>query len=145
MISDKNISTEFILIVLFCVFVSGDAEVRCIESEREALLSFKNGLIDEDGILSSWKSNECCEWHGVGCSTSTSHVTTLKLSSLENKGRVLKGDVRPSLLELHHLNHLDLSFNDFGGIPIPEFIGSMKQLQQLSLMYCHFSATFLLS
>ncbi|XP_047965251.1 receptor-like protein EIX2 [Salvia hispanica] len=120
------------------ILMSGDANAICIEWEREDLLSFKNGLIDEDGILSSWQSNECCEWHGVECSNTTGHVITL---DLQCNLCTLQGEVRSSLLELHHLNHLDLSRNDFGGIPIPEFIYSMKQLQHLHLSFSNFSTT----
>ncbi|KAL1556294.1 receptor-like protein EIX2 isoform X2 [Salvia divinorum] len=78
MISDKRIAINFLPVVLFCVIVSGDAEVRCIDREREALLTFKNGLIDDRGILSSWQSDECCDWYGVECSNTTSHVITLQ-------------------------------------------------------------------
>ncbi|XP_057792809.1 receptor-like protein EIX2 [Salvia miltiorrhiza] len=135
MISDKGISIKFLLFLLLCVSVSG--EVRCIEREREALLSFKNGLIDDYGVLSSWRSDECCKWYGVECSNTTGHVIALHLDGYY-KG-ALRGKVGSSLLELHHLNYLDLSYNDFGGYSIPEFIGSMKQLQYLYLMYSHFS------
>ncbi|XP_047949650.1 receptor-like protein EIX2 [Salvia hispanica] len=98
------------------------------------LLTFKNGLIDEDGILSSWQSNECCRWNGVECNNTTRHVITLQLDDAN-----LRGKIGSSLLELHHLNYLDLSRNDFGGILIPEFIGSMKQLQHLYLRSSNFS------
>ncbi|XP_057792811.1 receptor-like protein EIX1 [Salvia miltiorrhiza] len=141
MISNKGIPIKFLLLVLVCVFVSGDdAEVRCIAREREALLSFKNGLIDvyDDGILSSWRSDECCEWYGVVCSNTTRHVIALQLSACDYDG-ALQGKVGSSLLELHHLSYLDLSCNDFGGNSIPEFIGSMKQLQHLFLRRSHFS------
>lgn len=33
-----------------------DAKIICIESEREALLAFKLGLVDDDDWLSSWGS-----------------------------------------------------------------------------------------
>ncbi|XP_047949654.1 receptor-like protein EIX1 [Salvia hispanica] len=134
MIFDKRIAIKFVLAVLFCVFVSGDSEVRCVEREREALLSFKNGLIYEHGHLSSWQSNECCKWYGVECSNATGHVISLQLNGVN-----LRGKIGSSLLELHHLNSLGLSWNDFGGIPIPEFIGSMKQLQHLYLRSSNFS------
>ncbi|XP_047941003.1 receptor-like protein EIX1 [Salvia hispanica] len=128
---------KFLVVVLVCVFVSGEAEVRCIEREREALLSFKNGLIDDYGFLSSWESDECCKWHGVECSNATGHVINLQLNNEYHYGG-FQGEVGSSLLELYHLNYLDLSWNDFGGNPIPKFIGSMKQLQHLYLRGCNF-------
>ncbi|XP_047949705.1 receptor-like protein EIX2 [Salvia hispanica] len=137
MISYKRFAIKYVLVVLlFYVIVSGDAEVRCIESEREALLSFKNGLIDKRGILSSWESNECCKWHGVECSNTTGHIITLDLGFFLDQ---LRGKIGSSLLELHHLNYIDFSWIDFGGIPIPEFIGSMKQLQHLYLSCSNFT------
>ncbi|XP_047949624.1 receptor-like protein EIX1 [Salvia hispanica] len=84
----------------------GNAKLRCMEREREALLSFKNGLIDEDGILSSWQSDECCEWHGVECSNTTGHVIALKCDHCGLQGE---------LGNLTNLLSLDLRENDFGG------------------------------
>ncbi|KAK4391140.1 Receptor-like protein EIX1 [Sesamum angolense] len=113
-------------------------EVRCIEREREALLEFKQGLIDEGGLLSSWgdvdHQKECCEWHGVVCSETTRHVIGLNLPFGE-----LHGNVSRALLELQHLNHLDLSYNDFDGKEIPGFIASFPELEHLYLAYCGFS------
>uniref|UniRef100_A0A804KR27 Uncharacterized protein n=1 Tax=Musa acuminata subsp. malaccensis TaxID=214687 RepID=A0A804KR27_MUSAM len=43
-----------------------------------------------------------------------------------------------SLLALSHLKHLDLSFNNFSGIRIPEFIGSFKKLRYLNLSSTRF-------
>ncbi|KAF3952566.1 hypothetical protein CMV_021892 [Castanea mollissima] len=43
------------------------------------------------------------------------------------------GKINPSLLDLKHLIYLDLSYNDFGGIPIPKFLGSMGSLRYLNL------------
>ncbi|XP_019162600.1 PREDICTED: probable LRR receptor-like serine/threonine-protein kinase At4g36180 isoform X3 [Ipomoea nil] len=121
--------------------------IRCIERERLALLDFKQGLVDEYGVLSSWGSDdiECCNWWGVHCNNTTAHVTKLDLHAhFDNYGSPvgLSGHkVSPSLLELKHLNYLDLSFNDFQGSPIPGFIGSFKRLRVLSLMNAGFSGT----
>ena len=140
MILDKRIAIKFVLLVISFVFVSGDAQVRCIEREREALLRFKNGLIDEHGMLSSWQIDECCRWYGVVCSNTTGHVIALRLhrNDMFEHDQYLRGMIGSSLVELHHLNYLDLIGNDFGGIPIPEFIGSMKQLRHLNLYWCNF-------
>lgn len=43
------------------------------------------------------------------------------------------------MLELQHLNYLDLSFNDFLGNPIPEFIGSFTKLRFIDLSLANFS------
>ncbi|XP_011099231.2 receptor kinase-like protein Xa21 [Sesamum indicum] len=128
------------------VFVSasqvGDGGVRCIESERQALLEFKQGLIDEHGVLSSWgdeeHKKECCRWTGVVCSKNTPHVIGLQLNGAKLRYQ-LRGNISGALLELHHLNRLDLSNNGFRGNGIPEFISSFKKLQHLHLMNCGLS------
>ncbi|GKE57538.1 leucine-rich repeat protein, partial [Tanacetum coccineum] len=50
----------------------------------------------------------------------------------------LRGDLSPSLLDLKQLKHLDLSCNEFGGIQVPEFIGSLGNLRYLNLSSSNF-------
>jgi len=38
--------------------------VKCIQSEREALVSFKAGVIDFLGKLSCWVGEDCYQWGG---------------------------------------------------------------------------------
>ncbi|CAI9774155.1 unnamed protein product [Fraxinus pennsylvanica] len=119
--------------------VGGAAQVRCIERERQALLQFKQGLITSDlETLSSWGSEEakkeCCEWEGVICSDRIDRVNRLELSGLQ-----LRGNISRALLDLPHLNYLDLSENDFGRSQIPNFIGSLKNLRQLTLRNSNFT------
>ncbi|MCH95053.1 LRR receptor-like serine/threonine-protein kinase FLS2-like [Trifolium medium] len=45
----------------------------------------------------------------------------------------MSGELRPSLMKLKSLSHLDLSFNTFKEIPIPKFFGSLANLQYLNL------------
>ncbi|KDO50393.1 hypothetical protein CISIN_1g0477972mg, partial [Citrus sinensis] len=113
---------------------------RCIDEEREALLTFKQSLVDEYGVLSSWGSEDgkrdCCKWRGVRCSNTTGHVKVLNLQTSDHefaRRKFLKGKISPALLKLRGLRHLDLSKNDFGGSPVPEFIGSLSKLRYLNL------------
>ncbi|CAA3014371.1 receptor like protein 30-like [Olea europaea var. sylvestris] len=78
------------------------AEIRCIESERQALIKFSGNL---SGL--TWGSEEdkgeCCDWDGVFC-TDTGHVFSLDIS-----GMYLRGKISPALRELQHLKHLSLA------------------------------------
>lgn len=133
-----------ILLLLLCstrlAFGVGNdrLSIRCMERERRALVRFKESLIDDYGRLSSWgseadKTNDCCKWLGVHCSNLTGHIVSLHLRKPRFLSQPLRGKVSSSLLELHHLNYLDLSFNDFAGSQIPAFIGSLGRLQYLNL------------
>ena len=51
----------------------------------------------------------------------------------------LSGEIRPSLVRLKSLKHLDLSFNSFKAIPIPQFFRSLKNLLYLNLSSVGFS------
>ncbi|KAF8412996.1 hypothetical protein HHK36_000968 [Tetracentron sinense] len=159
MIMDKSIE----VVILFLSFLSiaafnfslcsGDSKVICTERERHALLTFKKGLKDPSNRLSSWAGDEdCCTWIGVGCNNITGHVIGLHLGNnpisysddeitdeYESYERSkLGGDINHSLLELKHLNYLDLSLNDFGGITIPYFLGFLRGLRYLNLTEAQF-------
>ncbi|XP_075641352.1 receptor-like protein EIX1 [Castanea sativa] len=118
---------------LFFFFCTGLSELRCIDTERQALLSFKQHLIDPSNRLSSWTAHgDCCLWEGVVCHNLTAHVHQLNLTSYYVPS-VLGGKLNPSLLDLKHLNYFDLSFNNFTSTAIPSFLGLMKSLTHLNL------------
>ncbi|GAY59362.1 hypothetical protein CUMW_193950 [Citrus unshiu] len=120
----------------------------CIESEREALLKLKHDLRDPSNRLASWivDNGDCCKWGGVFCSNFTGHVLELNLqnpfSPDDNEAyqrSKLVGKINPSLLELKHLVHLDLSGNDFQGIQIPKYLASLVNLRYLNLSEANFT------
>ncbi|XP_050252037.1 receptor-like protein EIX2 isoform X1 [Quercus robur] len=141
----------------FFFFCTGLSELRCIDTEQQALLNFKQHLIDPSNRLSSWTvDGDCCQWVGVVCHNLTAHVHQLHLRSVrpiwddfatptEINAKVeawersmFGGKLHPSLLDLKHLNYLDLSFNNFSASPIPSFLGSMKSLTSLNLSQSRF-------
>nr|GLL31652.1 receptor-like protein 12 isoform X3 [Ipomoea trifida] len=140
-----------IFLLLICKFeycYSNDA-ASCVEGERIALHQFKESLIDISNRLSSWNGFDCCEWEGISCSSTTGHVLKLDLHNptpypddIENyydrlpsnySSNILGGEINYSLINLTHLNYLDLSLNNFSGIRIPEFFGSFKNLRYLNI------------
>uniref|UniRef100_A0A1J3IRZ2 LRR receptor-like serine/threonine-protein kinase GSO1 n=1 Tax=Noccaea caerulescens TaxID=107243 RepID=A0A1J3IRZ2_NOCCA len=119
---------------------------KCISTERDALLTFKQSLTDLSGRLSSWSGPDCCNWTGVLCDARTSRVIKIDLrnpnqivNSDEYKRGCLRGKIHPSLTGLKFLSYLDLSSNDFNGLEIPEFIGQIVSLRYLNLSSSSFS------
>ncbi|GKV30348.1 hypothetical protein SLEP1_g39165 [Rubroshorea leprosula] len=110
---------------------TGDYEIRCIESERQALLAFKQSLVDEYGTLSTWGSEEekkeCCKWEGVQCSNTTRHVTVLELSLLRG------GSLSNQLANLTSLQHLSLGYNNFNSVKNLEWLSCLSYLQFLDM------------
>ncbi|KAK5784114.1 hypothetical protein PVK06_038632 [Gossypium arboreum] len=52
------------LVLMYILAVSGGSNGRCSEHEKQALLKFKEGLIDY-GNLASWAiEKDCCRWRG---------------------------------------------------------------------------------
>jgi hypothetical protein len=139
---------------------------RCLEIERRALLSFKENLTDPSDRLSSWVGEDCCNWIGVGCDNGTGHIIKLDLKNpfpvsefdfldeylsdteyeyhydevkkAYNKS-CLGGKISSALLDLKHLSYLDLSLNNFNGINIPKFLGSLESLRYLNLSFSFFA------
>ncbi|KAG4123109.1 hypothetical protein ERO13_D11G307800v2 [Gossypium hirsutum] len=128
---------SLLLIPAICFTIChANSNLLCIPSEREALLKFKNHLIDPSNSLSSWvEGGDCCKWIGVVCHNSTGHVHQLHLAALSSYDQ---SAINPSLLELKHLSFLDLSNNNFGSIPIPKFLGMLESLTYLNLSNAQF-------
>ncbi|XLU93182.1 hypothetical protein S245_007534 [Arachis hypogaea] len=142
----ENITLVAFLLLVFCFTNTYYAPnsyaqpVDCLASDREALIDFKDGLDDPANQLSSWIDRKCCQWHGIRCDNRTGAVVAIDLPGSYNRYGLLNpsGVVRPSLMKLKSLRHLDLSLNSFNGIPIPAFLGSLENLQYLNLSYAGF-------
>ncbi|XP_059589593.1 receptor-like protein EIX2 isoform X2 [Vitis vinifera] len=141
---------SFLVLLLLCAKPGLGKVTGCIERERQALLHFRRGLVDRYGLLSSWgdDNRDCCQWRGVQCSNQSGHIIMLHLPAPPNEDysqdviyQSLRGEISPSLLELDHLTHLDLSYNDFEGRHIPPFLGSLSRMQYLNLSHANFAQT----
>ncbi|KAK9212613.1 hypothetical protein WN943_001995 [Citrus x changshan-huyou] len=133
-------------------YCNGSAYIGCIQSEREALLRFKQDLKDPANRLASWSDGNCCTWAGVVCNDSTGHVLELRLGNpflhddepfwledYKDETSKLIGKINPSLLDLKHLVYLDLSNNNFEKAQLPVFLGSMGSLRHIDLSRAEFT------
>ncbi|XP_028206586.1 receptor-like protein EIX1 [Glycine soja] len=124
-------------------YLPNSAEIKCIESERQALLNFKHGLIDDSGMLSTWRDDgnnrDCCKWKGIQCNNQTGHVEMLHL---RGDTQYLIGAINiSSLIALENIEHLDLSYNYFEVSHIPELMGSFTNLRYLNLSTSSFGGS----
>nr|XP_023921378.1 receptor-like protein EIX2 [Quercus suber] len=136
----------FLIIPLphFFIFCTGHShspsQLRCIDTERRALLKFKKDLIDPSNRLSSWTvDGDCCHWVGVVCHNLTAHVHQLNLSTIYPSDSateeqyeaywrsVFGGQIPSSMSSLTFLNHLNLSNNNLiGKIPLSTQLQSFE-------------------
>ncbi|KAL4012346.1 hypothetical protein IC575_029446 [Cucumis melo] len=151
-------------VILLSTTTVGDytSNYNCSSAEREALISFKQGLSDPSARLSSWVGHNCCQWHGITCDLISGNVikidlhnslgSTISPSSLRFGGDYeqpwkdpedfvqdfqktsLSGKISSSLLDLKHLNYIDLSLNNFEGAPIPYFFGMLTSVRLESML-----------
>ncbi|KAM0013054.1 putative leucine-rich repeat-containing, plant-type, leucine-rich repeat domain superfamily [Helianthus debilis subsp. tardiflorus] len=153
----SSLYLTFCLLLVLALSAKNYDATLCHDYERQALLQFKSGLVDETDRLASWvgETSDCCKWAGLTCDNITGHVHKIHLPGIcaylpnyntikeYNKAirQMLRGDISQSILYLKQLEHLDLSCNDFGGLQIPRFMGSLGNLRYLNLSSSGFRGT----
>ncbi|XP_077240332.1 uncharacterized protein LOC143881225 [Tasmannia lanceolata] len=111
--------------------MSTTTSLRGNETDRMALLTFKNGIrSDPLNALISWNNTvHFCMWNGVTCSYKHQRVTVLDLS-----GQNLVGSISPSIFNLTFLREMYLQENNFNG-QISQQIGYLFRLRYLNMSF----------
>ncbi|KAJ3708307.1 hypothetical protein LUZ61_012012 [Rhynchospora tenuis] len=125
------------------------------ETDKQALLAFKNNLDNGSPVLSSWNGSiSYCKWEGVYCCRQhpqrvcalelpssglvgpiSSYIGNFSyLRSIDLYGNKLYGSIPSSIGYLHRLQHLRLSNNSLSG-SFPANLNNCSQLVNLSLSY----------
>ncbi|KAL7197691.1 hypothetical protein ACSBR2_020253 [Camellia fascicularis] len=140
LLSNYQLTICILYSLIFCL--SSSAAHLCHNDESTALLQFKqlfpfncsvsvNCYDFSPPITDNWKEGtDCCAWDGVTCDDSTAHVIVLDLNC-----NCLYGTIHPnsSLFNLVHLQHLDLSYNNFNHSQILPSFGRFTNLTHLYL------------
>ncbi|KAL0415411.1 UNVERIFIED_CONTAM: putative LRR receptor-like serine/threonine-protein kinase [Sesamum latifolium] len=125
------ITVERLILLFFFYFASNPATCLINEVDLPALLSFKENIVDQRGVLDSWRYNETvnyCSWKGISCSSR--HRTRVVSIDLDSQGLV--GSLSPHLGNLSFLRRISLQNNSFHG-PIPQELGRLRRLEYLEL------------
>nr|XP_024926633.2 receptor-like protein 6 [Ziziphus jujuba var. spinosa] len=135
---------------------------RCLLDQSVALLQFKEEFAFQEPDFSSyyygcsgypdshyedvndsypkmkfWKAEkDCCSWDGVVCDLETGQVVGLDLANSWLEGPLLSNS---SLFKLHHLQDINLSFNNFSFSQIPFEFGQLSRLTHLNLSFSMFT------
>ncbi|OMO83296.1 hypothetical protein CCACVL1_11445 [Corchorus capsularis] len=119
-----------LVLVSFFLFAS-PCYAACNRDDHDSLLAFYSNITFPSSSPLNWSaSNDCCSsWEGIVCAVDD-RVTQLLLPS-----RGLSGPISPSIVNLTHLTHLNLSHNRFTGPLPPGFFSALNQLQVLDLSY----------
>ncbi|KAI3848408.1 hypothetical protein MKX03_036256 [Papaver bracteatum] len=111
------------------IWVQGE----CLKDQETLLVQLNQSLVSSSSTSkrTSWSSNtDCCSsWDGVTCDTS-GHVLSLDLSNESIEDGVNSSS---SLFKFLYLERLNLAFNYFGSVPIPEGFDRLVNLTYLNL------------
>ncbi|XP_042483781.1 receptor-like protein 7 [Macadamia integrifolia] len=138
----------FLLLLLLPQIQAAQESHICLHDQKSALLQFRHEFIITDNIsFSSWEpGTDCCSWDGVTCNVTTGYVIRLDLSgsfdfNSDMINSKLSGPIysNSSLFGLHHLQRLNLAYNDFRLAPIPSGFDRLPSLTHLDLSYSNFS------
>ena len=116
----------FMTLFLLGIFSTNHA---CNQIDRNSLSSLAFNHMSSPPL--NWSSIDCCQWEGISCDLKH-QVTHIWLTS---KG--LRGSISPSLGNLTHLSHLNLSHNLLSGHLPKGLFSSLNELKVLDLSYNH--------
>ncbi|XVF04389.1 hypothetical protein REPUB_Repub05bG0078200 [Reevesia pubescens] len=110
--------------------------------QSSALIQFINSLsidclLNYKRKTNSWKEGtNCCLWDGVKCDIETGNVIGLDLSSSCLRGTITSNS---SLFRFHHLQELNLAYNDFSSSQMAFEFGQFTNLTHLNISHSRFT------
>ncbi|CAL5385428.1 unnamed protein product [Camellia sinensis] len=124
---------QFVISLVFIasksLFLAVDSSTLSIETDKEALISFKS-LIESPNPLSTWDQTlSPCNWTRVTCNKLGQRVVGLDLASLG-----LKGSITPHIGNLSFLRSLQLQNNQLTGT-FPRQLGNLFRLAVLNASF----------
>ncbi|XP_021293516.1 receptor-like protein 2 [Herrania umbratica] len=122
----------FLLLLLLCIVLNCRG---CMDEERDALLQIKTSINSPDGTaFSSWFGEDCCQWEGVECDASTTHVSRILFQHQRDQSLLENWYPNATLFaQFRDLKELELPGNRIEGFTSPDELQKLKHLQRLNL------------
>ncbi|XVF78892.1 hypothetical protein PTKIN_Ptkin14bG0174200 [Pterospermum kingtungense] len=114
----------------------------CPHHQSLSLIQFKNSLSFDCFVSKNWclkfkkktvsweKGTNCCLWDGVKCESETGNVIGLDLSCSCLRGSIASNS---TLFLLHHIQRLNLAYNDFSSSQLSFKFGQFTNLTHLNI------------
>ncbi|KAM4102243.1 hypothetical protein ACB094_05G209200 [Castanea mollissima] len=135
-----NLTVVFLLLIIKLSSCSDHhtSVLKCIQTEREALLSVKEGINlthEYDWRSHYWLGEDCCQWAGVECNNKSGHVTKLDVRGFQFNEQISSLDW---LSGLSSLKYLDMGGVDLSGVGAYwlHAVNRLPSLVELHLDHC---------
>ncbi|KAF3659112.1 aspartic protease precursor [Capsicum annuum] len=131
------------LALVSLMITNTSAHKACHPDDLKGLYGFEAGIhSDTSRRLSKWKGQDCCNWPGISCHSTTGRVKEINLPGYYGDGddespkfvsSTMSGSISSSISLLTSLEILNL--NKLVGLtgPIPQSIGVLKNLKEINL------------
>ncbi|XP_057784520.1 receptor-like protein 7 [Salvia miltiorrhiza] len=142
----KKNSLLFLIFLAFASQYSHSAQLphRCLDNQKATLLQLQKDVLSHNSstvtfddnssmVVAKWDNKtDCCSWDGVTCDHS-GNVVGLNLSYSSLSGHI------DAIINLRHLQRLNLAGNNFQLTPIPSGFERLSNLTHLNLSFSCFS------
>ncbi|CAM8947005.1 unnamed protein product [Rhodiola kirilowii] len=134
----KKISYLIFSLIIFFMNAAVICFGQCLADQKSLLIDIKSSLVFDASLsvkLANWDHHlDCCSWPGVMCSDG--RITELDLSSESLSDGFNSSS---SIFHLKYLQSLNLAYNEFESITIPNRLTDLSALRYLNLSYAGFT------
>ncbi|CAM8947004.1 unnamed protein product [Rhodiola kirilowii] len=134
----KNISYLIFSIIIFFMNAAVICFGQCLADQKSLLIDIKSSLVFNASLsvkLANWDHHlDCCSWPGVMCSDGRIIELDLSFESLSDGF-----NSSSSIFHLKYLQSLNLAYNEFESITIPNRLTDLSALRYLNLSYAGFT------
>ncbi|CAM8947020.1 unnamed protein product [Rhodiola kirilowii] len=134
----KKISYLIFSLIIFFMNAAVICFGQCLADQKSLLIDIKSSLVFDASLsvkLANWDHHlDCCSWLGVMCSNGRIIELDLSSESLSDGFNISN-----SIFHLKYLQRLNLAYNEFESITVPNRLADLSALRYLNLSNAGFT------